>query len=74
MIIRQVCEIKNHQLIIRLPEDFKNKTRVWVTLDDSIENYGDKIALIQKASSDPLFTADINEINEDFRISDAEIL
>lgn len=72
MTIRQVCEIKNNQLIINLPEDFKNKKSVFVTVEDSVDKYDEKMLLLKKASTDPLFIADIKEIKDDFKIIDLE--
>lgn len=63
---RRIYEVKNNQLVITLPNEFKNKTRVLVTLDDSIDSKAIKLALLKDASTDPLFLSDIKEINNDF--------
>jgi hypothetical protein len=72
MTIRQVCDIKNNQLIINLPEDFRNKKSVFVTVEDSVDKYSEKMLLLKKAATDPLFIADIKEIKDDFKTIDLE--
>lgn len=54
---------KDHRLIIRLPEKFKSKKRVKVLLEDVDESRDEKINLLKKASTDPLFLSDIEETN-----------
>jgi len=63
---------KNNQLIINLPERFKSKKRVRVIIEDIDENREIKIALLKKASTDPLFLSDIAETVSDFENSDNE--
>lgn len=63
---------KNNQLIIKLPERFKSKKKVRVTIEDIDENRDDKIAMLKKAGADPLFLSDIAEIASDFEHSDIE--
>lgn len=53
---------KDNKLIINLPESFKTKKRVKVTIEDVDENRQKKIKMLRKASKDPLFLADISEI------------
>ena len=65
---------KNNQLIINLPERFKSKKRVRVIIEDIDENREIKIALLKKASTDPLFLSDIAETVSDFENSDNEHL
>jgi len=65
---------KNNKLIIELPEKFKSKKRVRVIVQDIDENRSKKIKLLHKASIDPLFLSDIDEISRDFKISDKELL
>jgi len=65
---------KNNQLIINLPERFKSKKRVRVIIEDIDENRDIKIALLKKASTDPLFLSDIAETVSDFENSDNEHL
>jgi hypothetical protein len=65
---------KNNKLIINLPEKFKFKRKVRVIIEDIDENRDIKIALLKKASTDPLFLADIIDIDSDFKNSDEELL
>ena len=57
---------KNNQLIINLPDSFKRKRKVKVTIGDFDDEQDIKIKLLKKASKDPLFLADVAETNTDF--------
>lgn len=74
MTLRQVCDIKNNQLIINLPAKFKNTKKVLVIVDDSIDSKAEKLLLLKQAVNDPLFMADIKEVNDDFGAIDHETL
>ena len=75
MIVKQIYKTNNKsQLIINIPENFRGKSHILVVLDDSIESKNDKIHLMEMASKDPLFLADIDAISKDFRNIDAELL
>ena len=75
MTYRQTCEIQNNnQVIITLPDQFKQKKKVRVIIEDLNDEQADKIKLLKKASKDPLFLADIDEINEDFKNIDKELI
>jgi hypothetical protein len=63
MTFERTYEIQNNQLIITLPNSFRNKKRVRVIVEDVDQHHSDKINLLKKASTDPLFLSDINEIN-----------
>jgi len=65
---------KDNRLIIKLPERFRSKKRVKVIIEDIDDSRQEKIKLLRKASSDPLFLSDINEVNSDFTDSDNELL
>ncbi len=64
----------DNQLIIQLPERFRTKKRVKVIIEDVDENRQERIKMLRKASKDPLFLSDINEITSDFMESDNELL
>ena len=64
---------KNNQLVIKLPDRFRSKKKVRVTIEDIDENRDEKIYLLKKAASDPIFLSDIAEIDSDFRYSDNEM-
>lgn len=75
MIIKQIYKTENKsQLLINLPENFRNKKYILVVLDDSIDAKADKLNLMKIASSDPLFIADVDAISKDFRNTDSEFL
>jgi hypothetical protein len=65
---------KNNQLIINLPDSFKRKRKVKVTIEDFDDEKDIKIKLLKKASKDPLFLADVAETNADFESIDRETL
>jgi hypothetical protein len=64
---------KNKQLIIKLPERFQINKKVRVIVEDIDEDRDEKIRLLRKASKDPLFLSDIDEISIDFENSDTEL-
>jgi hypothetical protein len=64
---------KDNRIIIQLPERFKSKKRVKVIIEDVDDSRQEKIKLLSKASKDPLFLSDINEVNSDFADSDSEL-
>jgi len=75
MTFKQTYEIqKNNQLLIKLPDGFKKKKRVMVIIEDIKEEQEDKFKLMKKAAKDPLFLADIEEVNEDFKNIDKELI
>jgi hypothetical protein len=74
MTFERTYEIQNNQLIITLPNSFRNKKRVRVIVEDVDQYHSDKMNLLKKASTDPLFLADINEVSDDFENSDNESL
>ena len=75
MTYRQTCEIQNNnQVIITLPDQFKQKKKVRVIIEDLSDDQADKIKLLKQASKDPLFLADIDEIYEDFKNIDKELI
>lgn len=64
---------KDNQLIIQLPDRFKQMKKVRVIIEEVEASREKKIKLIKKASKDPLFLSDINEVNADFENSDNEL-
>jgi hypothetical protein len=63
---------KNNQLVINLPDRFRSRKRVKVTIEDIEEDRDEKISLLKKAAIDPIFLSDITEIDSDFLHSDNE--
>lgn len=74
MTYRQVCIVKNNQVIVKLPPDFNNKKKVSVVIDDQVDSKAQKLDQLKEASNDPLFLEDIQEINQDFDSIDHETL
>ncbi len=74
MTFEKTYEIKNNELTIKLPKRFKSIKKVRVIIEDVETERNKKIQLLKKASSDPLFNADVEEIKEDFRFSDKEAI
>ena len=72
MTYRQICTVKNNQVVITLPPNFENQKQVTVVIDDVIDSRTQKLAQIREASIDPLFLADIEEIHKDFDSIDNE--
>lgn len=74
MTVRRLYNIRNNQVIIDLPDNFKGKQKVMVTLEDHVDSKAEKLAMLQKASKDPLFIADIKEVNDDFGAFEKDIV
>jgi len=72
MLLRQICDVKNNEITIHLPDSFPHGKRVLVIVDDTILSKEDKLALLKQAVSDPLFQADVKEIGDDFMNIDHE--
>ena len=69
MTFEKTYEIKkDNRLIIKLPESFRSKKRVKVIIEDIEDSRQEKINLLKKASTDPLFLSDVNEATSDLRI------
>ncbi len=64
---------EDNRLIIQLPKKFKAKNKVRVIIEDVYESRNEKIKMLKKASQDPLFLSDINEIMSGFKESDSEL-
>ncbi|MBK7987265.1 MAG: hypothetical protein IPK11_10215 [Ignavibacteria bacterium] len=72
MTFRQVCKVSNNQIIVNLPPDFLDKKQVTVIIDDVIDTKAHKLEQLKAALNDPLFIADIKEIQNDFDSIDHE--
>ncbi len=64
----------NGQIIIKLPDMFRKKKKVRVIIEDIEEDNKSKLDLLRKASKDPLFLSDIEDVKDDFLYSDKEAL
>lgn len=74
MTFEKTYEIKNNELTIKLPKKFKSIKRVRVIVEELESKREQKLKLLKKAVTDPLFNADIEEIKEDFRFTDKEVI
>ncbi len=63
----------NNQLVIKLPTRFRFKKKVRVIIEDVDEDRDEKISLLKKAATDPMFLSDIAEIDSDFGYADNEL-
>ena len=72
MTFRQICTVKNNQVVITLPPNFENQKQVTVVIDDVVDSKTQKSAQLREASIDPWFFADIEEIHKDFDSIDNE--
>lgn len=74
MTYKIICPVKNNQVIVTLPPDFIDKRQVTIYVDDQVDVRSQKLESLRTASNDPLFLADIKEIQEDFDSIDHETL
>ena len=66
MTYKIICPVKNNQVIVTLPWDFKDKELVTIYVDDEVDTKSRKLETLKMAMNDPLFLADIKEIQQDF--------
>ena len=62
----KVIDLRQTELVLTLPEGFSSK-KVRVVVEDLGESRVAKIEQMKAAEPDPLFQADIDEIQADFR-------
>jgi len=74
MTYKIVCPVKDNQVIVTLPPDFSDKKQVTIYVDDQVDVKSQKLEALKMASNDPLFLADIKEIQQDFDSIDHETL
>jgi hypothetical protein len=74
MTFEKTYEIRNNELTIKLPKKFATIKKVRVIVEEVESSRDKKIQLLKKAISDPLFNADIEEVKQDFRFSDKEVI
>ncbi|MBU2444873.1 MAG: hypothetical protein KJ666_04775 [Bacteroidetes bacterium] len=72
MTLKQICDVKDNQIVLTLPENFRDRKKVLVTINDSIDLKAEKFELLKQAVIDPLFLADIKQVSEDFNFIDTE--
>ncbi|MBK7149724.1 MAG: hypothetical protein IPH78_13140 [Bacteroidetes bacterium] len=67
MSFKEIYDVpKNHQLTIHLPQRFPSKQKVVVTVEEVPLSKKQKLKLMKKAASDPLYIQDMKEVNSDF--------
>ena len=74
MTFEKTYVIKNNELTIKLPDKFRSIKKVRVIVEEAETERSKKNQLLKKASADPLFNSDIEEIKNDFRYSDKEAI
>ena len=71
--IRQTVTIPaNRELLIRLPETATAHDTAEIIILLRTQNNFDKLAIMREAVTDPLYLADLQEISDDFRFTDAD--
>ncbi len=75
--LRQLKRVpKNHQIVIEVPESIHENQMMEVILlfkETPKNSRTDKLAQLQASQHDPLFLADLQEINDDFAHIDNEV-
>jgi len=66
-------KVSDNNLIIKLPSGFNNK-EVLVTITDTESHEAEKISLMKQAAKDPLYLADLKEVNDDFESIEHETI
>ena len=74
MTYKMVCTVKDNQIVLTLPPDLRDKKEVTITIDDYVDSKSLKIEILKMASTDKLFLADVQEIQQDFDSIDHETL
>ncbi len=74
MTFKIVCPVNDNQVIVTLPPDFSDKKQVTVYVDDLVDVNSLKLEELKMAANDPLFLADILEVQHDFDSIDHETL
>jgi hypothetical protein len=70
MTFEKTYELKNNELTIKLPKNFKSIKRVRVIVEELESERKLKLKILRNATTDSIFNADKEEIKEDFRFSD----
>jgi hypothetical protein len=65
MTFKRLYKVNDNKLIITLPAEFRDK-QVLVTIDDKVSLRDDKMTLMKQAIADPMYLADLKEVNDDF--------
>ncbi len=68
---KKIVRVDNQQVILDLPNSFRQK-RILIVVEDLVDERADKFNLMREASTDPLYLADMEEVQTDFRAIDGE--
>ncbi|MBX2931597.1 MAG: hypothetical protein KF781_06620 [Chitinophagaceae bacterium] len=74
MTLTKIYQVENDKVVIDLPEAFKNKKQLLITLNDVTDSKIHKLNMLKKAAKYPLFLADVAEINNEFSTVEHENL
>ena len=74
MVLTEVYQVEGNKVTINLPDIFRNRKKLRITVNDVTDSKISKINALKKAAEDPLFLADIIEINNDFSAIEYENL
>lgn len=66
MTLNKIYDIKDNQVVIQLPENFRGKKKVLVSISEVEQTKKQKLDLMKKAFKDEQFLKDLNEVNNDF--------
>ena len=72
MTYKTTGRVKGNRVVVALPPYFTENKEVTITIDDALDVRSEKMNLLKKAAQDPIFLADIREIQEDFENIDPE--
>lgn len=67
----RIIDVKEAEVVLKLPADFKNR-KVLIRVDDIDGKHAGKLNQMQQAATDPLFLADIAEVQADLQGVDGE--
>ncbi|MEZ0543006.1 hypothetical protein [Fibrella arboris] len=70
---KKTVYVDNQQITLDLPASFRSK-RVTVVVEDIADEREAKLKLMQEAAVDPLYQADMADVQNDFQAIDGETL
>ncbi len=66
MTYRTTGRVKDNRVLVSLPAYFPDNKEVTITIDDAVDVRSEKMNLLKKAAQDPIFLADVREVQDDF--------
>ncbi len=70
---KKTVKVDNQQIILDLPAAFRSKT-VTVVVEDVADEREEKLKMMREAAVDPLYMADMADVQNDFLTIDGETL